>query len=246
MGTIALVLILVLCDLHAALRRPHRRAWRERSCRRATGRPRTTPLRVHARGLGLRPRPDPLQPDHGNERRLRGCGSSASRGSSPTARPTPCSSASSSGSWSSSRTSGPVLGAIPPILVALFDRDPLTAVWVVILFVALQQLEGHIVAPAVLFGKTLRVNPLLVIFALAARGRSCTGSSARCSRCPSPRSGARPSPTCAATSCLEPWGEDADGKAAAIAAEGRSRRRRPSPGAPGDPESPKVVTARHP
>jgi predicted PurR-regulated permease PerM len=59
---------------------------------------------------------------------------------------------------------GPVLGAIPPVLVALF-QDPLSAVWVVLLFVALQQLEGHIVAPQV-FGRTLRINPLLVIFAL--------------------------------------------------------------------------------
>jgi len=59
---------------------------------------------------------------------------------------------------------GPVLGALPPLLVALFD-DPLTAVWVGILFLALQQLEGHIVAPQV-FSYTLRINPLLVIFAL--------------------------------------------------------------------------------
>ncbi|MDQ6914915.1 MAG: AI-2E family transporter, partial [Actinomycetota bacterium] len=59
---------------------------------------------------------------------------------------------------------GPVLGAIPPILVALFS-DPLTAVWVTLTFVALQQLEGHVVAPQV-FGHSLRINPLLVIFAL--------------------------------------------------------------------------------
>jgi predicted PurR-regulated permease PerM len=59
---------------------------------------------------------------------------------------------------------GPVLGAIPPVLVALF-QDPLTAVWVALLFLALQQLEGHVVAPQV-FGHTLRINPLLVIFAL--------------------------------------------------------------------------------
>jgi len=59
---------------------------------------------------------------------------------------------------------GPVLGAAPPVLVALFD-DPLTAVWVTITFVALQQLEGHVVAPQV-FGHSLRINPLLVIFAL--------------------------------------------------------------------------------
>jgi predicted PurR-regulated permease PerM len=59
---------------------------------------------------------------------------------------------------------GPVLGALPPILVALF-QDPLTALWLVLLFVALQQLEGHVVAPQV-FGHTLRINPILIIFAL--------------------------------------------------------------------------------
>jgi predicted PurR-regulated permease PerM len=59
---------------------------------------------------------------------------------------------------------GPVLGALPPILVALFN-DPVSAVWVALLFLALQQLEGHVVAPQV-FGHSLRINPLLIIFAL--------------------------------------------------------------------------------
>ena len=59
---------------------------------------------------------------------------------------------------------GPILGAIPPILVALFT-DPLSAVWVALLFLVLQQLEGHVVSPQI-FGRTLRINPLLVIFAL--------------------------------------------------------------------------------
>ncbi|MDX6675309.1 MAG: hypothetical protein QOH11_2727 [Solirubrobacteraceae bacterium] len=59
---------------------------------------------------------------------------------------------------------GPILGGIPPVLVALFS-DPLSAVWVVLLLVALQQFEGHVVAPQV-FGHTLRINPLIVIFAL--------------------------------------------------------------------------------
>jgi predicted PurR-regulated permease PerM len=63
---------------------------------------------------------------------------------------------------------GPFLGAAPPVLVALF-QDPLTAVWVSLLFVALQQIEGHIVAPTI-FGHALRVNPLLVIFALLLGG----------------------------------------------------------------------------
>jgi predicted PurR-regulated permease PerM len=59
---------------------------------------------------------------------------------------------------------GPILGAAPPVAVALFT-NPITAVWVVLLFIGLQQLEGHVVAPQV-FGHTLRINPLLVIFAL--------------------------------------------------------------------------------
>jgi predicted PurR-regulated permease PerM len=59
---------------------------------------------------------------------------------------------------------GPILGGIPPVLVALFS-DPVSAVWVVLLLVALQQFEGHVVAPQV-FGHSLRINPLIVIFAL--------------------------------------------------------------------------------
>jgi predicted PurR-regulated permease PerM len=59
---------------------------------------------------------------------------------------------------------GPFLGALPPVLVALFT-NPISAVWVALLFLGIQQLEGHVVAPQI-FGKTLRINPLLVIFAL--------------------------------------------------------------------------------
>ena len=53
---------------------------------------------------------------------------------------------------------------MPPLLVALF-QDPITAVWVALLFIGLQQIEGHIASPLI-FGHALRINPLLVIFAL--------------------------------------------------------------------------------
>lgn len=59
---------------------------------------------------------------------------------------------------------GPILGAAPPVLVALFN-DPITALWVTLLFVALQQLEGHVVAPQV-FRLSLRINPILIILSL--------------------------------------------------------------------------------
>jgi predicted PurR-regulated permease PerM len=59
---------------------------------------------------------------------------------------------------------GPILGALPPVIVALLDH-PITALWVTILFVVLQQLEGHLVAPQV-FRISLRINPILIILAL--------------------------------------------------------------------------------
>jgi predicted PurR-regulated permease PerM len=59
---------------------------------------------------------------------------------------------------------GPILGAAPPVLVALFN-DPISALWVALLFVALQQLEGHVVAPQV-FRISLRINPILIILSL--------------------------------------------------------------------------------
>ncbi|MEW6583428.1 MAG: AI-2E family transporter, partial [Actinomycetota bacterium] len=59
---------------------------------------------------------------------------------------------------------GPVLGAVPPTLLALFT-SPVTALWVVIAFLAIHQLEGHIVVPKV-FGGALGVHPLVVIFGL--------------------------------------------------------------------------------
>ena len=56
------------------------------------------------------------------------------------------------------------------MLIALFSGEPLDALWLSIMFTALQQIEGHIVAPNV-FGHALRINPLLVIFALLLGGQ---------------------------------------------------------------------------
>jgi predicted PurR-regulated permease PerM len=65
---------------------------------------------------------------------------------------------------------GPAIGAFPPVMIALFSGEPLDALWLVIAFTALQQIEGHIVAPTV-FSQALRINPLLVIFALLLGGQ---------------------------------------------------------------------------
>ena len=61
---------------------------------------------------------------------------------------------------------GPWLGAIPPTLYALVVH-PFSAIWVVLLFLGIHQLEGHIVVPKVM-GSVLRLHPLLVIFGLLA------------------------------------------------------------------------------
>jgi predicted PurR-regulated permease PerM len=65
---------------------------------------------------------------------------------------------------------GPAIGGFPPVLIAALGGQPLDAVWLIIAFTALQQLEGHVVAPNV-FGQALRINPLLVIFALLLGGQ---------------------------------------------------------------------------
>ncbi len=59
---------------------------------------------------------------------------------------------------------GPILGAVPPVLLALFT-SPIAALWVVVAFVAIHQLEGHIVVPKVM-GSAVGVHPLVVIFGL--------------------------------------------------------------------------------
>jgi putative heme transporter len=65
---------------------------------------------------------------------------------------------------------GPAIGAAPPVLISLFSGEPLDALWLTIAFIALQQIEGHIVAPNV-FAQALRINPILVIAALLLGGQ---------------------------------------------------------------------------
>jgi predicted PurR-regulated permease PerM len=61
---------------------------------------------------------------------------------------------------------GPWLGGVPPVIYALVVH-PVSAIWVVLLFLAIHQIEGHIVVPNVM-GGALRLHPLLVIFGLLA------------------------------------------------------------------------------
>ncbi len=61
---------------------------------------------------------------------------------------------------------GPVLGAVPPVIAAFF-HSPVAALVVIIVYVVIQQLESHILAPNIV-GSSVGVHPLVVIFALLA------------------------------------------------------------------------------
>jgi predicted PurR-regulated permease PerM len=63
---------------------------------------------------------------------------------------------------------GPWLSAVPPALYALFV-DPISIIWVALLFLFIYQVEGHVVVPNVM-ASALRLHPLLVIFGLLAGG----------------------------------------------------------------------------
>ncbi|UOR13809.1 AI-2E family transporter [Halobacillus amylolyticus] len=59
---------------------------------------------------------------------------------------------------------GPIIGAIPALVVAL-TQDPTMVVYVLITLIVVQQLEGNLVAPVVL-GNRLRLHPLTIILLL--------------------------------------------------------------------------------
>jgi len=67
---------------------------------------------------------------------------------------------------------GPVLAAIPAIFLA-FLQSPSLGLWVIVFYVVVQQLENHILVPVVL-GKSVGLNPVVVIIALLV-GQSLAG-----------------------------------------------------------------------
>ncbi|MDO8736182.1 MAG: AI-2E family transporter [Thermoleophilia bacterium] len=68
---------------------------------------------------------------------------------------------------------GPFLGAAPAVILAYFTVSPTRAMWVALLFLIVQQLEGHILVPRIM-GKSVGVHPLWVMFAVLS-GASIAG-----------------------------------------------------------------------
>jgi predicted PurR-regulated permease PerM len=64
---------------------------------------------------------------------------------------------------------GPYIGAIPGIVIALTTRDVGTAVWVVVIMVAAQQIDNHLITPNVM-QRVVKLHPAAVMLALLAGG----------------------------------------------------------------------------
>lgn len=64
---------------------------------------------------------------------------------------------------------GPIIAAVPAVLIA-FTISPLLALLVAGLYLAVQQIEGHVIVPQVM-KRAVGLNPLLVIFAVIVGGR---------------------------------------------------------------------------
>ena len=63
---------------------------------------------------------------------------------------------------------GPLIAAVPPILVAFVD-SPTKAVLVVAVYVVIHQIEAHVVSPMVM-ARSVRLHPVVVILAVLAMG----------------------------------------------------------------------------
>src|SRR3970282_1031590 len=63
---------------------------------------------------------------------------------------------------------GPILSAIPPLLVAL-TIDPVTAIWVLVACTAIQQSENYLLVPLVMRG-SVGLNPFVTLLAITAFG----------------------------------------------------------------------------
>lgn len=64
---------------------------------------------------------------------------------------------------------GPIIAGIPAALIAL-SVSPLLAIFVVVLYIVIQQLEGNVVVPQVM-KRAVGLNPLFVIIAITIGGR---------------------------------------------------------------------------
>jgi predicted PurR-regulated permease PerM len=64
---------------------------------------------------------------------------------------------------------GPLISSVPAVIVG-FLQEPIMALWVVIVILVVQQIEGNLISPQVM-GRKLDIHPLTIILLLVAAGR---------------------------------------------------------------------------
>lgn len=64
---------------------------------------------------------------------------------------------------------GPYIGGIPALVIALTTKEPITAVWVIVIMVAVQQIDNHFISPLVMH-RVVKLHPVLVMLALLLGG----------------------------------------------------------------------------
>ena len=64
---------------------------------------------------------------------------------------------------------GPYVGGIPALVIALTTKEPITAVWVIVVMVAVQQIDNHFISPVVM-SRVVKLHPVLVMLALLLGG----------------------------------------------------------------------------
>jgi predicted PurR-regulated permease PerM len=64
---------------------------------------------------------------------------------------------------------GPYIGGIPALVIALTTKEPITAVWVIVIMVAVQQIDNHFISPVVM-SRVVKLHPVLVMLALLLGG----------------------------------------------------------------------------
>jgi len=60
---------------------------------------------------------------------------------------------------------GPVLAFVPALFIALFNNGPTAGLWVTLVFVAANQIEGHLIAPQIV-SRSISLSPFAVLLAI--------------------------------------------------------------------------------
>lgn len=64
---------------------------------------------------------------------------------------------------------GPIVGGALAVLVALLNGDPAQAIWAVVIFVVIQQIDNHVVTPMIQRTR-VQLSPLVIVLALVIGG----------------------------------------------------------------------------